>query len=544
MARTEPIATITERSSTILSNQPSVVPALREQRETIRQAAHLYAAEKRLVPPLSLDELAAHARTLYQVCGFQPDFLGFAMLMLHNAVWWNRLAAIPRQRRLLLLPQCLRSRQRCRAATDEYGLVCEQCGNCPIGALQTEAEDLGYVTLVAEGTTMVTRLLEEGKIDAVIGVSCPAVLERAFPYATTQAIPSIAIPLLRDGCENTAVDEDWVREALRLQSDRPPTPRIVLDDLRRVVEEWFTPEMLDQILQIEGTPTEKIAVSWLAKAGKRWRPLLTISVFEALNGTCSAIPTCLRDLAVAVECFHKASLVHDDIEDEDSERYGEPTLHRQHGIAVALNVGDLLIGMGYRLIARTALAAEQKAQALAVAADGHRRLCVGQGEELGWKPDTTFCSVPKTIEIFRRKTAPAFEVALRFGAICAGADAETCRILSAFSEAIGIASQIRDDLEDLVECGVATRKPPLLLALAVENADAKLAQRLRTLACSTSTSNTEELRQLLTDLGIPQKTHSLLEQYRRKALQALAPVRNVELKSLLYRITFKILGGS
>jgi geranylgeranyl pyrophosphate synthase len=49
--------------------------------------------------------------------------------------------------------------------------------------------------------------------------------------------------------------------------------------------------------------------------------------------------------------FHKASLIHDDIEDGDALRYGEPTLHSEYGVAVALNVGDLLIGEGYRLLA-------------------------------------------------------------------------------------------------------------------------------------------------------------------------------------------------
>ena len=58
-----------------------------------------------------------------------------------------------------------------------------------------------------------------------------------------------------------------------------------------------------------------------------------------------------------MECFHKASLIHDDIEDDDAQRYGEPTLHVEHGVPVALNVGDLLIGEGYRLLAECERAA-------------------------------------------------------------------------------------------------------------------------------------------------------------------------------------------
>ena len=55
---------------------------------------------------------------------------------------------------------------------------------------------------------------------------------------------------------------------------------------------------------------------------------------------------------MSIETFHKASLVHDDIEDDDAFRYGAETIHRQYGIPTAINVGDYLIGMGYRLVSR------------------------------------------------------------------------------------------------------------------------------------------------------------------------------------------------
>src|SRR3978361_1545504 len=96
------------------------------------------------------------------------------------------------------------------------------------------------------------------------------------------------------------------------------------------------------------------------------------------------LPFGLRRIAVAVECFHKASLIHDDIEDNDDLRYGEQTVHAQHGIPVALNVGDLLLGEGYRLIAESDAPAEARAEMLRVAAMGHRNLSLGQGAELFW----------------------------------------------------------------------------------------------------------------------------------------------------------------
>src|SRR6202451_395021 len=100
----------------------------------------------------------------------------------------------------------------------------------------------------------------------------------------------------------------------------------------------------------------------------RGRPFLAVCAWQALQNDPSArIPADLRKVAVAVECFHKASLIHDDIEDGDAQRYGEKTLHEEYGVAVALNVGDLLIGEGYRLLASCAASAEQKAAMLRIA---------------------------------------------------------------------------------------------------------------------------------------------------------------------------------
>ena len=96
------------------------------------------------------------------------------------------------------------------------------------------------------------------------------------------------------------------------------------------------------------------------------------------------LPDAVKRIALAIEIFHKASLVHDDVEDDDRFRYGQPALHRHYGVAAAVNVGDYLIGLGYRLAAaqREALGAEATADILAQFADAHTRLCEGQGAEL------------------------------------------------------------------------------------------------------------------------------------------------------------------
>lgn len=295
--------------------------------------------------------------------------------------------------------------------------------------------------------------------------------------------------------------------------------------------------------------TETIAREWLARDGKRWRPFLTVAAFQALRKDVGQpLPEDLREIAVAVECFHKASLVHDDIEDKDAERYGEKTLHEEYGTAVALNVGDLLIGEGYRLIGASKLSPEQKSQMLLVAAQGQRELCRGQGAELCWARDPGPLSQHQVLDIFRKKTAPAFEVALRLGAICAGVEqhADVQQVLQAFSEALGIAYQIRDDLDDFTADDatndIAALRPTLLLAIAHDKAKERQKELLASIWRRSFPEGVTsgEIRSLYTEVGADTRARTLLETYKEEAIRCLGKLENPNLKGLLRRVLGKI----
>ena len=151
----------------------------------------------------AVDELREHADAIVAAAGVDPAYRDYVGVLLNNEVWREHLATVPFERRLLLLPKCLRVEDKCPAPFDEFGLLCKQCGLCTIQDLQDEAERLGYAVLVAEGSALVMALIQTGKIDAIVGVSCLSVLERAFPYMEAAAIPGVAIPLLQDDCNDT-----------------------------------------------------------------------------------------------------------------------------------------------------------------------------------------------------------------------------------------------------------------------------------------------------------------------------------------------------
>jgi geranylgeranyl pyrophosphate synthase len=358
------------------------------------------------------------------------------------------------------------------------------------------------------------------------------------------AIPGVAIPLLQDDCIDTTVDLDWVWDYIHLSSD-DKTRRLDLGALRDEIESWFSMESLAEIMGPISGETEQIAREWLQRAGKRWRPFLTVSAFQALRDTPEApLPPDIRKIAVAVECFHKASLVHDDIEDQDAERYGQETLHQDYGVPVALNAGDLLVGEGYRLLAESVATPTQKADMIRVAACGHRRLCLGQGAELCWTRRPEPLSAIEVLDIFRQKTAPAFEVALQLGAVYSGNAEEVREALHSYSEALGIAYQIRDDLDDLnAESGsdIDAMRMNLPLAVGYERAvgDQKALlerawRRLLPDGCA------PQIAALCLELRADERARSLLDAYKEQAIRSLQDMDNANLKGLLRRVVGKI----
>ncbi|WP_050025665.1 polyprenyl synthetase family protein [Verrucomicrobium sp. BvORR034] len=522
------------------------IPQTKVERDHILGTIRKYLETAKLVPPAPLDEMRHHAEKIVADNNFNPIYRDYIGVLLSNELWRETLATIPYEKRLLLMPKCLRVESKCPAPFDEFGLLCKQCGLCTIQDFQNEAEKLGYAVLVAEGSAIVMSLIQTGKIEAIVGISCLPVLERTFPYVEAAAIPAVAVPLLQDDCIDTTVDIDWVWDYIHLTSE-DKTRRLNLNKLHEDVREWFTRENLDALLGKPHDRTEEIAREWLARAGNRWRPFLTVASYQALRedpeGTLSDD---LKKAAIAVECFHKASLVHDDIEDNDAQRYGEATLHAEHGMPVALNVGDLLIGEGYRLLADSNVRADFRTEMLKIAAVGQRELCRGQGAELLWNNHPVALSSTQVLEIFRSKTAPAFEVALKIGAALSGRLDEVEEALHEYSEALGIAYQIHDDLDDLGDDSATDNtvaiRPSIVLALIRERGKGEIKDTMEKLWNGELKESPDKatIRAWAESSTAHEKAMLLLESYKEQAVRSLQAVDNANLKGLLRRVIGKI----
>jgi len=251
-----------------------------------------------------------------------------------------------------------------------------------------------------------------------------------------------------------------------------------------------------------------------------------------------------------MEAFHKASLVHDDVEDDDAYRYGHQTLHRRYGVSTAINAGDYLLGLGYRLIANAGgdLPCEAVAAILKRLSEAHVKLAEGQGAELLWrdnKEKEISLQPIDALKIYALKTAPAFEAALYAGLRLAGPAEKYEEMVTNFSRNLGVAFQIINDLKDwstdlqnkrIIGQDVIAMRPTLLLALALEAASPSNREELISLISNGSRDERSASRvaRIYESCRVFEKARTLIEKYRQRAEAIADEVEPEELRELLY----------
>jgi len=545
------------------------VPETLELREKVKSAAERMVETLDKSQPFSKGELEQHGTDLLNELGMPEKFLGFAMVLIGNFFWKRQFISIPYDRRLLLLPHCLKHAEGCPADYDEFGLDCETCGACSIADYKVKAEMLGYKVLVAEGSPIVLKIIVSGHVDGILGVACLNVLEKAIDKVLITGVPSYAIPLHSGDCKNTSLDESWVWDVLEkyepLESPQTTSYMPLMRTSNNLFGDSFS-ELIEPVRKnTKGkvssliTQTEEISYDWLEHGGKRFRPFITLAAYDALTGAESikggiegdskpAFSSAISRTAMAIEAFHKASLVHDDIEDDDQYRYGRETLHRRHDLGTAINVGDFLIGLGYRLVSsgRRELGAEVTADILDRMADAHLKLCDGQGAEMSWNasPETELTPLD-ALQIYSLKTAPAFEAALYAGVRLAGSAEQYEEMIPVFSRQLGVGFQILNDLKDwqgddnnklLAGQDAEALRPTLLLALAMQDADEKQRAELDKISSSVESGplRAGRLRRIFDECRVFEKAEKLIEKCRARAEALADEVQPDEFRQLLY----------
>ena len=214
---------------------------------------------------------------------------------------------------------------------------------------------------------------------------------------------------------------------------------MTFNDDPRFPEEAFSPGAIASVLG--ESPCSEAALAMFAAGGKLLRPRLAWTVWRALSG--SEDPSAVRAMLLAVECFHRASLVHDDIQDASPERYGEPALHVRIGVNAAIAVGDWLVAKGYSLLAECGTPGAVRA-----AAARHAQMCSGQALEVMRPGESGVPGFDEAREIAFLKTGAGFALPAELGALAAGFPPLAPQ-LAEFGFECGTAYQMADDAADL-----------------------------------------------------------------------------------------------
>ncbi len=191
------------------------------------------------------------------------------------------------------------------------------------------------------------------------------------------------------------------------------------------------------------------ARGFLGRPGKHFRARLVTGAYMLAGGDVARLPD---ELPLVIEVLHAGSLIVDDVQDDSEHRRGSPALHRQIGVPLAINTGNLLYCWSLDLLATLALPP-------AVELELHRRMATamlhchqGQALDLTVSAFTTpRAALPSAVlATTRMKAGCLMELAAAFGALAAGGTGCRVEALAAFGEQLGIGLQMLDDLGSLL----------------------------------------------------------------------------------------------
>ena len=335
-------------------------------------------------------------------------------------------------------------------------------------------------------------------------------------YSGHVSLYTAAVTMTSPDLDLSELIADTEGEIVRLVRDRDPSTHGLY-------------EMVRYHLALDGSGSN---------GGKRIRPLLGLLAYASIAGDHrAALPG-----AAAVELGHNFSLVHDDIEDGDTERRHRPTLWSIHGIPQAINTGDTLFSLSRIALHRLTDLGFSDTKVLRLMRlfdETCLALCEGQYIDIATGESNEVMSVDAYFDMIGRKTAALIAASIEAGALLATDDEEVIARYRAFGWALGIAFQLNDDLLGIWGATQATGKQPsdvahkkktLPVIYAVEHAGPEDRERLIELYALDDPSEKQlaEIVNILERVGARDYTRDTALRYRDQALAELDAAGVVE----------------
>ncbi len=270
------------------------------------------------------------------------------------------------------------------------------------------------------------------------------------------------------------------------------------------------------------------------KNGKMMRPILVLLSAKLYGNVCPAT----LHAAVSLELLHNASLVHDDVVDESTERRGQLSVNAIFNNKVAVLSGDFLLATALVQVAMT-----RNHDIIGIVSALGRDLADGELLQLSNVSNPQF-SETVYFDVIRKKTAVLFAACTKAGALSVGADAEKVELARLFGEYVGLCFQIKDDIFDYFdskEIGKPTGNDMsegklTLPALHVLNTVKDEAMRELAVRVKNGQATSDEIARLIKFTkqhgGIEYALQTMYA-YKEKALSLLASMPDTDVKAAL-----------
>ncbi len=280
---------------------------------------------------------------------------------------------------------------------------------------------------------------------------------------------------------------------------------------------------LVSFLTVDFPFAQKMVRYLLQTSGKQLRSRVTL--LAALSK--GPVPSRVERLAAAIELFHQATLIHDDVIDHASTRRRRTTLNQRFGNEAAVMLGDYLFTKIMHVMIH-----DMPARVQTISARTISQVCLGEVEEIGMRHNAHL-SLKRYEKIIHLKTASLFSATCECGALLAGHTPVMQRRFAAYGRALGMAFQIQDDLLDMLGSQHKLGKKPgidihegritLPVIMALKTLRPRERLQLQHLLKQADTKR-EDILPWLEKSEALQASRRIGEKYIEEAVQALAPL--------------------
>ena len=293
-------------------------------------------------------------------------------------------------------------------------------------------------------------------------------------------------------------------------------------------------------LESESALISRVAGHLVNRKGKRLRPATVFLSYRLCkdSGDHTEPDPKIMNVALAIECIHTATLLHDDVVDQSKVRRGQVSVNHKWSNLISVLMGDFLLAKSLRLIVET-----RSPSLLSTISQATENLSIGEMNEVQ-ESHNFGLDEPTYLRIISEKTASLFTASCESGAVAAGASSRLRGRLKAYGENLGMAFQITDDLLDWVgetkktgkALGNDLREGKITLPLIHTLRECKPASRKKILRLLEKDFNPDDFQEILSMIkgnGGVEYARGRAKHFGHMALGCLSGIRDSEYKKAL-----------